>query len=347
MINLGSALLQKLIIHKVGNRLLEESVVLSDEVADLAQPGLPDVLNTYFLSAFKDPVFYQFHHVSSLDLNEVYTIASALFNSQKEFIKHSRDLANILYQYSHHPKIKSGELYVAYFEDCVINNESTDVIGLFKSENRESFLKVLQEDAWFGVTHDEGISIKRPDKACLIFNVKDDEGFRVCIVDTQNAGSEAQYWKDEFLKLKPVADNYFQTQNYLTLAKNFVTERLDEEFEVSKADQIDYLNRSINYFKKNEQFNEQDFENDVFEHQEVITSFKKFKGDFQNEHELRVVSEFEISAQAVKRQSKVFKSVLKLDRNFHIYIHGDKDLIEKGVDPDGRKYYKIYYREES
>lgn len=347
MISLGSALLQKLIIHKVGNRLLEESVVLSDELADLAQPGLPDVLNAYFLSAFKDPVFYQFHHVSSLDLNEVYTIASALFNSQKGFIKHSRDLANILYQYSNHPKIKSGELYLAYFEDCVINNESTEAIGIFKSENRESFLKVMQEDAWFGVTHDEGISIKRPDKACLIFNVKEEDGFRVCIVDTQNSGSEAQYWKDEFLKLKPVADNYFQTQNYLSLAKSFVTERLDEEFEVSKADQIDYLNRSINYFKKNEQFNEQDFENDVFEHQEVITSFKKFKGDFQNEHELRVVSEFEISAQAVKRQSKVFKSVLKLDRNFHIYIHGDKELIEKGVDPDGRKYYKIYYREES
>ncbi|HEU5146478.1 MAG TPA: nucleoid-associated protein, partial [Chryseosolibacter sp.] len=185
----------------MGNRLLEESVVLSDELADLAQPGLPDVLNAYFLSAFKDPVFYQFHHVSSLDLNEVYTIASALFNSQKGFIKHSRDLANILYQYSNHPKIKSGELYLAYFEDCVINNESTEAIGIFKSENRESFLKVMQEDAWFGVTHDEGISIKRPDKACLIFNVKEEDGFRVCIVDTQNSGSEAQYWKDEFLKL--------------------------------------------------------------------------------------------------------------------------------------------------
>ena len=47
MIDLGSALLQKLIIHKVGNRLLEESVVLSDELADLAQPGLSHVLNAY------------------------------------------------------------------------------------------------------------------------------------------------------------------------------------------------------------------------------------------------------------------------------------------------------------
>ena len=348
MTDFRRAQLLKLIIHKVGNRLLEESVLLSDEMTDLsAQPDLSEILKTYFLSPFKDPVYYHFHHVSSLELNEIYSISSDLFKTTEGFVKKSKDIANILYEYSNHPKIKSGELYIAYFDDCLINNEATDVIGIFKSENKENFLKVFQQDAYFGVNHDEGISVKKPDKACLIFNVKTEEGFRVCILDNQNTGNEAQYWKDEFLKLKPVADNYYQTQNYLSLARNFVTERLDEDFEVSKADQIDYLNRSINYFRKNEQFNEQDFANDVFEHQEVISSFKKFKNDFQNENELRVVSEFEISVQAVKRQSKVFKSVLKLDRNFHIYIHGDKELIEKGVDPDGRKFYKIYYREES
>jgi len=38
---------------------------------------------------------------------------------------------------------------------------------------------------------------------------------------------------------------------------------------------------------------------------------------------------------------------LKLDGNFHVYIHGNKDMIERGVDDDGRKYYKLYYEEES
>ena len=126
-----------------------------------------------------------------------------------------------------------------------------------------------------------------------------------------------------------------------------MTGRLDEEFEITKTDQIDYLNRSIDYFKKNEQFNEKEFAQAVFEHTNVINSFKKFKGDFQHEHDHHIVSEFEISNPAVKKQSRVFKSVLKLDRNFHIYIHGDKDLIERGVDEDGRKYYKIYYNVES
>ena len=193
MLNLASAQLQKLIIHKVGNRLLEESVVLSDELTDLSQVGLTDVLNRYFLLPFKEPVFYHFHHVSSLAFNEIWTIASSLFADMRDFVPKSKDIANILYEYSNHPKIKSGELYIAYFDDCVIQNESVEGIGIFKSENRETFLKVFQDDAWFGVNHDEGISIKRPDKACLIFNTRADEGFRVCIIDTQNGTSEAQW----------------------------------------------------------------------------------------------------------------------------------------------------------
>jgi hypothetical protein len=48
----------------------------------------------------------------------------------------------------------------------------------------------------------------------------------------------------------------------------------------------------------------------------------------------------------VKKQARVFKNILKLDKNFDIYIHGNRELIEKGIDENGRKYYKIYYEEE-
>ncbi|MBT1703663.1 nucleoid-associated protein [Chryseosolibacter indicus] len=347
MLDFGEAKISKLIIHKVGNKILEDGVQLSDEIVDVSmQPELSKVLHSYFLSPFKEPIYYNFHHVTSLDLNEVYTIAMTMFDSATSFVEKSKDLANILYEYSDHPKIKTGELYIVHFEDCNFKNEFVDAIGIFKSENKDTFLKILEEETQYFVEHDNGVNIKRLEKGCLILNMDQAEGYRVCVVDNQNSG-EAQYWKDQFLKLKPVADNYYQTQNYLSLAKDFVTSRLDEDFEVTKADQIDYLNRSIAYFKKNEQFDEQEFASSVFEHQEVIQSFKKFKNEFQDENDIHIVSEFDISSSAVKRQSRVFKSVLKLDRNFHIYIHGDKNLIEKGIEEDGRKFYKIYYNEES
>ena len=48
----------------------------------------------------------------------------------------------------------------------------------------------------------------------------------------------------------------------------------------------------------------------------------------------------------VKKQKKKFKSIIKLDKNFHIYIQGSNVTMEKGVDKDGRKFYKFYYQDE-
>jgi hypothetical protein len=79
----------------------------------------------------------------------------------------------------------------------------------------------------------------------------------------------------------------------------------------------------------------------------LIKSCRKFKDQFRGEKAIEFADGFDISNQAAKKQSRVFKSILKLDRSFHVYIHGDKSLIEKRVEKDGRKYYKIYYKEES
>ena len=84
----------------------------------------------------------------------------------------------------------------------------------------------------------------------------------------------------------------------------------------------------------------------LFEEFYLIESFQKFNQTYRQENEVELADNFKISSQAVKKQSRIFKSVLKLDRNFDIYIHGDKNLIEKGTEKDGRKYYKIYYQEE-
>jgi hypothetical protein len=90
-----------------------------------------------------------------------------------------------------------------------------------------------------------------------------------------------------------------------------------------------------------------DFSRSVIQDPQVIESFKGYKKQYEDEHELEFNESFDISDAAVKKQNRVFKSVLKLDKNFHIYIHGKRELIEKGVEADGRKYYKIYFNEEN
>ncbi|HZK95596.1 MAG TPA: hypothetical protein VFC67_15425 [Prolixibacteraceae bacterium] len=42
----------------------------------------------------------------------------------------------------------------------------------------------------------------------------------------------------------------------------------------------------------------------------------------------------------------MIKSIIKLAKNFHINVRGHRELIEQDVDKKGRKFYKIYYREE-
>ena len=49
----------------------------------------------------------------------------------------------------------------------------------------------------------------------------------------------------------------------------------------------------------------------------------------------------------LKDEKKYFKHVLKLDKNFHVYIHGEKKYIRKGYDPDrDMNYYVLYFRNE-
>ena len=79
----------------------------------------------------------------------------------------------------------------------------------------------------------------------------------------------------------------------------------------------------------------------------VIESFSNFKSDYEQDMQISISEDFPINNQAVKKQQRHFKSIIKLDKNFHIYVHGDHTKIRKGIDGDGNKYYQIFYDEET
>ncbi|MDQ3190086.1 MAG: nucleoid-associated protein [Bacteroidota bacterium] len=345
MIDFSNTSLSKLAVHKVGNKLKEESLKISKGLADVENEATGELLLKYFLSPFNTNEFYNLCHPTDISLNEIYSYSEKIFSNDANFYIQSIAIAKHLFEKSNHPKIKTGELYVCLFSNCRVENQTIEAIGIFKSERKESFLKVSPVKDNFEIDSEKGINVNKLDKGCIVFNMEQESGYRACIVDKSNKTEEAQYWKDDFLNLKPCADNYHHTKDYLNITKTFVTEQLSEE--VSKAEKIDILNRSMEYFKNKEQFNEQEFAGEVFENTEFINSFSKYKEELQVEREFDIVDDFEISAPAVKKQERVFKSVLKLDKNFHIYIHGNKEMIEKGVDEKGRKFYKIFYNEEA
>jgi hypothetical protein len=339
-------IIKSIIVHEVGNKLAQENIHFSKSML-LVNKNVTDILTNYFISAFKTEEYLNLYHESDLNLNEVFVYVSKIFDNPELLYEQSVNLAKHLYEQSSHPKIKSGEFYTVYFKDCILDGTTTDAIGLFKSENKDTFLKVYPQGDGFEIESERGVNINKLDKGCLIFNIEKENGYVVSVVDNTNKGSEAQYWKDDFLHVKPRKDEYYNTQNVLSLCKNFVTEELSQQTDISKADQVDFLNKSVEYFKKNEDFNMADFAKVVIGQPEVIDSFNKYKSDYEMARELAILDSFSISESAVKKQARAIKSVIKLDKNFHIYIHGDRDMIEQGTDEEGRKYYKIFYSQES
>jgi hypothetical protein len=350
MIASFEASLSQLSVHRVGNKLLDEFYVLSDDPIGITDELLNKLLMQYFLSPFeKVNEVYRFMHSSDLNLNELFHFAESVFKNQIHFHEVSQQITKYLFDSTNHPKIKSGELYIAFFKDVQLEGELLDAIGIFKSENKETYLKVYPDKGGFNLEYEEnGINIHKLDKGCLIFNSEKEEGYKVLVIDQTNRNNEAVYWKDDFLKLKIRNDSFNQTSNTLSIYKNFVTQKIDDEFELTKADKIDLLNKSMKYFKENETFDIDEFAGEVLVNPQAIESFKTYKQQYEQDHETEIAATFDISGAAVKKQGRVYKSVLKLDRNFHIYIHGDKELIEKGFDDDkAMNYYKVYFKEEA
>lgn len=336
--------IKEVCLHHIGNKSLDEGVIISTKPLILDTQSNSSLM-TYCFTSFKNEELYHFFNEISLDYHELMGCVRTVFNNPDLLLEKSQDLARLLYSQSDHPNIKSGDLLVVYFSDCEIGGYLTDAIGIYKSENETQYLSFnCSEEASSILTH-KGLDIKRVDKAALVFNTDEDSGYSIAIVDNTGGKSDAKFWVEDFLGVKPRQDKYFQTQNFMAACKSFVTKQLPSEFEISKADQVELLNRSVQYFKEKDEFNVQDFSSTVLEQPEVIESFNNYKEKYQTERDIKLNDSFTISDDAVKKQSRSFKSVIKLDKNFHIYVHGDRRMIEQGEDEKGR-YYKVYYNEE-
>jgi hypothetical protein len=347
-IQLELASISVLSAHYVGNKNNGDMVKLSDRPVDIDDDQMTDLLHRYFLGSFTNPELYSLtSSTGDFALNPLYQLAKTIFGNKQSHHEQSQGIAKLLFDASMHPQIKSGDLFIAYIRGVVFDNQELNAIGIFKSESKQSFLKLYPNGNNFDLFYDSGINVEKLDKGCLIINTEEEDGYRICIVDRTSRAGEAQFWKDDFLHLKPVADEYSHTKQFLDIAKTYVTTQYKEDFVASKTDEIDLLHRSIDYFKSHDEFDQKEFEKEVFHHPETIASFQNFDKQFREAHDIEIEPRFEISSMAVKKQQKVFKSILKLDKNFHIYIHGNPELIQPGVEPDGRKYYKVYYNEET
>lgn len=345
--NFNAATLTHLMVHYVGSKNNGEPLLLSEKAL---QPDAETALQLThgLLFRFKNGAeTFSFHHATSLQYNEVYNFCKGLFADDNAFEKTSGDLARHLYEASTHPKVKGGEFYVVRFQALPLENRLYTAIGLFKTETKALFLDVAQKSDGLELTMKEGVELTKIDKGCLVINRNEEAGYDVLLFDNQGRGDEARYWKETFLGLLPQKNDFHHTSHALTLAKQFITGQGQTEALFDKTEQVALLHKSINYFSERDAFDIDEFQTEVFAEQDKIDSFRAFGSRYIESHDYDIAAHFDISADAVRKQSRVYKSVIKLDKNFHIYVHGRTDLIERGTDEDGRKYYKLYYQDEA
>lgn len=342
------AVLERLVLHKVGNKANGELLSLSS-APYILNNDISSLLLKYFTTPFKGSQYYVFSNDADVGFNGMYNCICNIFDDPKtNLYEASCNIAQHLYDVSIHPNIKSGELYVTYMTQCYLDGEIVDAIGIFKSENKETYLKVFPQGDNFDIEQDNGININKLDKGCIVFNKDREDGFVVAVVDNVSKGNEAVYWIDDFLSLRQRRDSFFQTENMLSLCKNIVVDYLPQEYEMTKADQAEILNKTSAYFKENKNFDTETFSDKVMENDDLKDKFRLYKGIYEKEYEMNLDDSFILNEEALKKASRYLRSVIKLDKNFTIYIHGKRDRVEIGEDEEkGLRYYKFYFEKEA
>lgn len=341
--------LEHIVAHRVGNKTKMDGLFFSPHELNLAN-GVKSLLYNYFLDSFKDVLpFYRFVN-NKHGNNPVHEMVKSIFANPEDFLSESKHLAKYQHEIAVHPKIKSGEVYLTYFKNVKYEGEQVDAIGIFKSENKETYLKVYEaSDNNIEVEKQEGVNIKKLDKGCLIYNVSDEDGYRVQVVDKTSTKSDvAKFWERDYLSIEQLEDEFYHTQNYMELCEDFCEEVFSVKNDVPKSDQLMMLSRSMDFFCEEKEFDEQKFEKEVIQDEGVIDAFNEYKQDFEEKKDVKLEPSFHVHKESAVQKRKKFRSIIKLDKNFHIYIHGDQEQIERGFDDTLQKgYYKLYFKNES
>lgn len=347
MINHFEARLSQVSVHHIPQAEMSSGPRFSDAPFHFDNEEMKEALLKLFFGSFKEPEYFKFSHLEE-NSNVLYSLAKMAFDNPSAIHELSVEMAQHLYKQSNHPNIKPGDFIVSLVEDVLIDDEMLTALVLVKSETKQSFLKVREQHNSQGLQLDRGMPLNKLDKACIIFNTEAEQGYKCCIIDKSSGGEEAVFWRKYFLDVERQFNDYQKTKVYIQATKGFIDERLKPLYDVEKQDEAQLLNLSKDFFKSNEDFEEATYLDSLFGDQEEIKDeFKSYRHDYEEQQGHALYDNFKVSQAAVKNQNKVFKSVIKLDKNFHIYIHGNREMIEKGTDEMGRKYYKLYFDNEA
>ncbi len=333
MLEVSESKLAQYVVHYVSDTL-----VLGEEVFSHPEVMLEAAFTQLAFNKLDFEQQYEFFHESNIGLNEVYTYVKAIFDEEGSFLEQSKHIATHLHSASGHPNIKSGELFIGLFDNCFMSTEAKKVIAIVKIEEKEMFLDVKNEQNKVTVNGIDGINVKKINNMAVIVDMGADEA-PVVFMKTKKK-EDVVYWQERFLKVKVADEHYHKTNLALTECKKYILK--EESF--SNPEKLGLLNKTLDYFRSEEEFQVNDYIETVFEAADstqkdiIVNSVKPY--------------ETVISESAIAKAEKSYKRKIKLDSAIEIQVNVRDieqmdELIEIGFDEEtNRKFYKIYFNEE-
>ncbi|MEI4769983.1 nucleoid-associated protein [Psychrobacillus sp. FJAT-51614] len=333
MLEVSESKLAQYVVHYVSDTL-----VLGEEAYSQPEVLLEAALTQLAFNKIDLEQQYEFFHETDIGLNEVYTYVKSIFDQENSFFEQSKNIASHLHSASQHPNIKSGELFIGLFENCLWHTDVKKAIAIVKIDEKEIFLDVKNEQNKMIVNGIDGINVKKLNNMAVIVDMGPDEAPAVFIKTKKK--EDVVYWQERFLKVKVADEHYHKTNLALTECKKYILK--EESF--TNTEKLGFLNKTLDYFRSEEEFQVNDFIETVFEKADPV----------QKDIIVNSVKPYEtvISESAIEKVEKTYKRKIKLDSNIEIQVNVRNieqvdELIEVGYDEStNRKFYKIYFQEE-
>lgn len=356
MVDFQAVTLEQVSVHLCGNKAREEGTRAS--LGQMTLNGVQShLMLDYFLNSLNLDAWYKFKweldkNVTVLDATpNPYSVSvegacNTIFQSGTIAVhaQSTRILQN-LYDLGNNPMVKSGELYVAYFKDILVNDELVDGLGIFKTEAPEAFLQLKAVDgADFNVVFEQGHRKLR--HAALILDTYADDGYRILTSDEKKYADQ-QYWLENFLNIEAVEDDAFHTKEYMTLVSGFINDvvsKVEDRLSIAEVSL-----QAQEYFDQNSVFDYNEFRHSVIDGDENRKMFDTYVEENTTIPQ-RLAKDFTIHASVAKKMRKHFKGLIKLDTGVELKITNTEpdEVIERAFDEEKQMfYYKVYFNQES
>jgi hypothetical protein len=323
------------VVQRVGNKSNEDGVSFSDSLCQL--DGVEEYLLEVINASFKFDDWRQFYYIDDLELNPAYRFVSKIFENESAIIKQANNLARHLYEQSIHPNIKIGEFYVVLLEGCEVDGVETNAIGLFKSELHETVLTVKMENNRLVLSPEIGMSLKKLEKGCIVFNVEKEKGYKVVVVDNTLSNKDAHYWVDNFLHVRNCDDDYHQTERLTEMCKKFV-EKVSEQ---SAVDGAIIAKKATELLKSEEKLTVDNLPELLCQNDEQKVEFAAYRKSFEEENGA-LNDEVVLVKKAVNYKPVTRMNTLRIGDEFEVKVLNPEARMAQGSDDMG-KFWKLYY----